>query len=193
MTVRLGGMDKGRLEAFTDGVLAIAITIMVLEFQIPDGTELADLASVAPMFVGYVISYAYLGVYWVNHHRLLSSTDSVSNGCLWVNLVFLFEATLVPFCTWWATATGFAPAPTFLYSLVLLLLAATYLVLAAAVRRNEGERLDLLGSKRSLLSIAGLVVAVLVSFAMPKLAYVLIVATVVPWFLPDTPREGQAR
>ena len=132
-------MTPRRVEAFSDGVLAIIITIMVLELRAPHSAELGALLPVFPAFLGYVLSFVYLGIYWNNHHHMLHVTRRVTGGILWANLHLLFWLSLVPFFTGWMGETRFAAVPTAAYGLVLLLAAIAYWMLQRAILRNEGS------------------------------------------------------
>src|ERR1051325_2763696 len=122
-------MNKARLEAFSDGVIAIIITIMVLEMKVPHGDRLEDLVPLVPTFLSYVLSFLYVGIYWNNHHHMLHSTKKVSGGILWANLHLLFWLSLFPAATAWVGETHFAPTPTALYGVVLFLAAIAYYLL----------------------------------------------------------------
>ncbi len=132
------GMEKGRLEAFTDGVMAIVLTILVLEMKIPHGGAFTNLVGLWPVFVSYVLSFAYVGMYWNNHHHLLQAARSVDNWTLWANLNLLFWLSLLPFSTGWMGENHFATVPTMLYGLNLLLVGIAYLLLQTAVVRHHG-------------------------------------------------------
>jgi uncharacterized membrane protein len=131
-------MGKERLAAFSDGVIAIIITIMVLELKVPHGTELASLWPLWPVFLSYVLSFVYLGIYWSNHHHMLHATERVSGGVLWANLHLLFWLSLVPFVTAWMGENHFAAAPTALYGVVMLLAAITYWILLQTILAVQG-------------------------------------------------------
>src|SRR5262252_10497956 len=131
-------MQKNRLEAFSDGVIAIIITIMVLEMKVPHGTGLADLKPILPVFLSYVLSFIYIGIYWSNHHHLLHATHRVSGGVLWANLHLLFWLSLVPFVTGWMGENHFAALPAALYGLVLLMSAVSYYLLSRLLIKHEG-------------------------------------------------------
>ena len=122
-------MDTGRLEAFSDGVLAILITIMVLELKVPHGTDVASLRPLVPVVISYVLSFIYLGIYWTNHHHMLHVTARVTGGMLWANLHLLFWLSLVPFVTAWMGENQFAPVPTAAYGVPLLMAAIAYYIL----------------------------------------------------------------
>ena len=132
-------MQKNRLEAFSDGVIAIIITIMVLEMKVPHGTDLAALKPILPVFLSYVLSVIYIGIYWSNHHHLLHATHRVSGGILWANLHLLFWLSLVPFVTGWMGENHFAALPAALYGLVLLLAAVAYVILQTAIVARQGR------------------------------------------------------
>ena len=131
-------MGKGRLEAFSDGVLAIIITIMVLELKVPHGDDIAAVKPIIPVFLSYVLSFVYIGIYWNNHHHLLHATQNVSGAILWANLHLLFWLSLIPFATGWMGENHFAPAPTALYGVSLLMAAIAYWVLQRAIILNQG-------------------------------------------------------
>src|SRR2546426_4781163 len=132
-------MQKNRLEAFSDGVIAIIITIMVLEFKVPHGVELAALKPLLPVFLTYVLSFLYLGIYWNNHHHMFHATKHVSGGILWANLHLLFWLSLFPFATGWVGENHVAPTPTAVYGFVLLMAAIAYYVLERAIIKQQGR------------------------------------------------------
>ncbi len=132
-------MGKGRLEAFSDGVLAIIITIMVLEMKVPHGDELSELAPLLPVFLSYVLSFVYLGIYWNNHHHMLHCVQRVNGSTLWANLHLLFWLSLFPFVTGWTGENHFAAMPTALYGVVLFMAAMAYWILENVIIRNEGK------------------------------------------------------
>ena len=138
-------MSKGRLEAFSDGVIAILITIMVLELHPPEQTDLEALRPLVPVFISYVLSFVYLGIYWNNHHHLLQSATVVDGRVLWANLVLLFWLSLVPFATAWMGQDGFASVPTALYGCVLIAAAFAYTLLVRTLRARAGA----VGDRRS--------------------------------------------
>ena len=133
-------MGKGRLEAFSDGVIAIIITIMVLELKVPHGAELADLWELGPIFLSYVLSFVYVGIYWNNHHHMLHTASRVSGSILWANLFLLFCLSLVPFTTAWMGENHFAQWPVFVYALNLLMAGIAYTILALRIRALHGEQ-----------------------------------------------------
>ena len=131
-------MSKGRLEAFSDAVIAIAITVMVLELKVPHGTDWAALRPLVPAFLTYVLSFVFLGIYWNNHHHMLHVADRINGRILWANLHLLFWLSLIPFVTGWMGENQFAPLPTAVYGGVLLLAALAYLILQASILAQQG-------------------------------------------------------
>ena len=132
-------MNKGRLEAFSDGVIAILITIMVLELKIPHGADLAAIQSLFPVFVTYVLSFIYLGIYWNNHHHLLQATAHINGAILWANLHLLFWLSLIPFVTGWMGENHFAPLPTAVYGVNLLAAGIAYYILQSLIVAAQGK------------------------------------------------------
>ncbi len=182
-------MSKGRLEAFSDGVIAILITIMVLELRVPEQTDLAALRPLVPVFISYVLSFVYLGIYWSNHHHLLQATLMVDGRALWANMSLLFWLSLVPFATAWMGEGGFAPVPTALYGCVLLAAALGYSVLVRALRRVPGQSDTIRqasGTDRK--GVASLVIyatAIAVATVAPLVAFAMYGCVAVIWFVPD--------
>ena len=190
-------MSKGRLEAFSDGVLAIIITIMVLELGAPHEPTWEALLPLAPVFSSYVLSFIFLGIYWNNHHHLLQAAKSVSGRVLWANLHLLFWLSLVPFVTAWIGETGFAAWPMALYGVVLLLSAVAYTLLVLALIAVHG-RASAVGaaSGRDLkgrLSLAGYALAIPLAFVSPWIAGALYVAVAVMWLVPDRNIENRLK
>ena len=191
-------MGKGRLEAFSDGVLAIVITIMVLELHAPEEHDLRGLLPLWPTLVGYVLSFVYVGIYWNNHHHLLQISTKVSGGVLWANLHLLFWLSLVPFVTSWLGASRFAETvPAAAYGLVLLLAGGAYFILARLLIRLHGpgspiERAIGFGWKEAA-SMAGYVVGIAVAFASPRGACVVYGVVALVWLLPDRRIERELR
>jgi uncharacterized membrane protein len=132
-------VNKTRLEAFSDGVIAIIITIMVLELKVPHGTELATLMPLLPVFLSYVLSFIYLGIYWNNHHHMLHTSNRVTGPILWANLHLLFWLSLIPFTTGWMGENHFAEWPTALYGVVLLMAAIAYYILQTTIIASQGR------------------------------------------------------
>jgi len=182
-------MGKGRLEAFSDGVLAIIITIMVLELKVPHGHSLDDLLPLLPVFFSYVLSFVYVGIYWNNHHHMLHASTTVTGAMLWANLHLLFWLSLFPFATGWMGENHFAVVPTALYGAVLLMAAIAYYTLELAIIRAQGPDSilkkavgrDLKGKLSPVLYVLA-IVATLVSTWIAETIYV-IVALV--WLIPD--------
>ncbi len=182
-------MNKDRLEAFSDGVLAIIITIMVLELRIPRGAAVADLVPLLPIFLSYVLSFVYLGIYWNNHHHMLYVTRRVTGGVLWANLHLLFWLSLVPFVTGWMGENRFAPAPTAVYGVVLLMSAVAYMILQRTILSAEGGRSLLakaLGSDlKGKLSPVAYVIAIPAAFVSQWISGALYVVVALVWLVPD--------
>jgi uncharacterized membrane protein len=182
-------MGKGRLEAFSDGVLAIIITIMVLELKVPHSADVAALQPLIPVFLSYLLSFVYLGIYWNNHHHMLHATQQVGGGILWANLHLLFWLSLVPFTTGWMGENHFAPVPTALYGVVLLMAAIAYWILQRTIMAKQG--------RDSLLAVAvgtdlkGKISPILYAIAIPSafvhqwIAGGLYVFVALMWLVPD--------
>jgi len=182
-------MKTNRLEAFSDGVLAIIITIMVLEMKVPHTVDLAGLKPVLPVFLSYVLSFIYLGIYWNNHHHLFQATEQASGGILWANLHLLFWLSLFPFTTGWMGENGFASTPTAVYGFVLLMAAIAYLILERAIIAKEGREslvAQAVGQDRKgRLSGALNFVAIPLAFVSPWIACGLYVLVALLWLIPD--------
>ena len=182
-------MNKTRLEAFSDGVIAILITILVLELKVPHGTDLAALQPLTPVFLTYVFSFVMLGIYWTNHHHLIHAADRMTGTILWTNLHLLFWLSLIPFATGWMGRNRFAPLPTAVYGAVLLLCAISYTVLQRAIIAAQGEHSRLkeaIGSDaKGYASLAMYAAAIPLAFANRWLAYAIYVAVALLWFIPD--------
>lgn len=182
-------IGTGRLEAFSDGVLAIIITIMVLEMKVPEGTDLNALRPLLPVFLSYVLSFVYLGIYWNNHHHLLHITERVSGGVLWANLHLLFWLSLVPFTTGWMGENSFAQMPTALYGGVLLMAAIAYWILQRAILAGQGPDSLLavaVGSDvKGKISPVLYVLAIAGALITPWIAGALYVAVALLWLVPD--------
>ena len=182
-------MGKNRLEAFSDGVIAIIITIMVLDLKVPQGVLLDDLRPLAPVFLSYVLSFVYVGIYWNNHHHLLHLCAQVSGAVLWANLHLLFWLSLLPFATGWMGENRGAAMPTALYGVVLLMAALAFRMLQLAIVGAAGPSSPLsraLGDDRKgRVSLLLYVVAIACAFAWPWLAQTLHVAVALIWLVPD--------
>jgi uncharacterized membrane protein len=188
-------MSATRLEAFSDGVIAILITIMVLELKVPQGSEWGALRPLLPVFLTYVLSFVNLGIYWNNHHHLLHAVDRVSGAILWANLHLLFWLSLVPFVTGWMGENHFEPLPTAVYGGVLLASAIAYTILQTTIVRRQGPHSKLaeaLGSDvKGKLSVAAYVVAIPSAFINQWISDALYVAVALMWLIPD--RRIEAR
>jgi len=187
-------MNTARLEAFTDGVVAIIITIMVLEIRVPKGGDLASLQADVPGLLAYVLSYVNVGIFWNNHHHMLHVTEKVNGRVLWANLALLFWLSLVPFVIRWIDEAGFVPAPVAAYGVVLALAAVSYTVLQAQIIAANGRdsRLAIATGKdlKGKLSVTLYVAAVVLAFVRPWLAIVLYVTVALIWLVPDTRIES---
>ncbi len=182
-------MGKGRLEAFSDGVIAIIITIMVLELKVPHSADLAALWELGPIFLSYILSFANVGIYWNNHHHLLHAVKHVSAGILWANLHLLFWLSLFPFTTGWMGENHFATWPVIIYGVNLLLAGLAYTFLVRAIIAAHGQESDIakaIGSDfKGKVSIVAYVTAVAVAFYNPWISGGLYIAVALLWFVPD--------
>jgi uncharacterized membrane protein len=182
-------VDKGRVEAFSDGVLAIIITIMVLQFQAPKSIEVSALIPLIPKFLSYILSYIIIGIYWTNHHHLWQAVEEVNGSILWANLHLLFWLSLIPFVTSWIGENQLSSIPVALYGLVLWFTAVAYYILVHTLITHHNQD-SLLAkavgeSKKDIRSIIIYTAAVLLSFVSPLLATLLYVAVALMWFMPD--------
>jgi uncharacterized membrane protein len=182
-------LNKTRLEAFSDGVIAILITIMVLELRIPEGADWNAVRPILPVFVTYVFSFVVLGIYWTNHHHLIHATDRITGAILWANLHLLFWLSLIPFATGWMGRNNFASLPTAVYGGVLLLSGISYSVLERTIIAAQGPHSRLKeaigGDAKGYASIAMYAAAIPLAFTNRWLAYALYVAVALIWFIPD--------
>jgi uncharacterized membrane protein len=188
-------MKTTRLEAFSDGVFAVIITIMVLEMKVPHGTDLAALRPVLPVFLSYVLSFVYLVIYWSNHHHMFHAVRQIRGPSLWANLHLLFWLSLIPFVTGWMGENDFATWPVALYGLVLICAACAYVVLERSLIKHEGKHSTLaiavgkdVKAKMSILLYA---VAIPLAFVRPWLSCALYVVVAIIWLIPD-PRIERA-
>jgi uncharacterized membrane protein len=182
-------MKTGRLEAFSDGVIAIIITIMVLEMKVPHGGSLEDLAPLLPVFLSYILSFAYVGIYWNNHHHMLHACSAATGTIMWANLYFLFWLSLFPFATGWVGENHFATAPTALYGVVLLMAALAYYLLQQTIIHAQGQDSILkqaIGRDwKGKVSPVLYLIAILAALRSPWIADALFVAGALIWLIPD--------
>jgi uncharacterized membrane protein len=188
-------MTKARLEAFSDGVIAIIITIMVLELKVPHGADLGAVRPLLPVFLTYVLSFVFVGIYWVNHHHLLHAATGIDGRILWANLHLLFWLSLVPFVTGWMGENHFAALPTAGYGAVMLLAGVAYWLLSRAIvaREGKGSRLaQAIGrDRKGMASLAIYALAIPLAFVREWMADLLFVAVALMWLVPD--RRIEAR
>ena len=190
-------MGKNRLEAFSDGVIAIIITIMVLEMKVPHGDSMETLAPLLPVFMSYVLSFIYIGIYWNNHHHMVHTVTRVTGGILWANLHLLFWLSLFPFVTGWMGENHFAAAPSALYGGVLLAAAIAYFILQQAIIAEQGPQSPLkamLGRDwKGKLSPLAYLIGIASTFFVPWVAQVLYVVIALVWLVPDRRIERPVR
>jgi uncharacterized membrane protein len=182
-------MEKGRLEAFSDGVIAIIITIMVLEIKVPHGADLEALRPLLPIFLSYVLSFIYLGIYWNNHHHLLQAVRHVNGRILWANLHLLFWLSLIPFVTGWMGENHFAALPVALYGIVLLFSAIAYFILSQNLVSHHGKDSTLakaLGKDfKGKISMVFYAVAIPLAFVNSWIACIIYIMVAIMWLIPD--------
>ena len=182
-------MPRGRLEAFSDGVIAILITVMVLELAVPHGAQLADLTALWPIFLSYVLSFANLAIWWNNHHHLFQAVHHVDGRILWANIHLLFWLSLLPWTTAWMGENAFAPLPVAAYGLILLMAAIAYALLVRALIRHEGGNSVLAEAvgrdRKGVGSLVMYALAVPVSLVAPWLGIAIYVVVAAVWFVPD--------
>jgi uncharacterized membrane protein len=183
-------MHKTRLEAFSDGVLAIIITIMVLELKVPHGEGLDAIRPLLPAFLSYVLSFVYVGIYWNNHHHLIHTARQVSARVLWANLHLLFWLSLLPFVTGWMGENHFAPMPAALYGVVMLMAAIAYWLLAHAIIATDGADSLLARAigrdRKGSLSVVAYLLAIPLAFVHHGLSLAIYVGVALVWLIPDT-------
>lgn len=182
-------MHKGRLEAFSDGVIAIIITIMVLEFKVPHDSQLSALVPLIPVFLSYVLSFLYVGIYWNNHHHLLQATSKIHGGILWANSHLLFWLSLIPFTTAWMGENHFADGPAAVYGFVLLMCAIAYTILQNSLIKHHGKESTLakaIGTDRKgKISAVCYIVGIALSHIEPWVSFGLYVFVALIWLVPD--------
>ncbi len=182
-------MDKGRLEAFSDGVFAIIITIMVLELRVPHGADIKVLLPLAPVFLSYILSFVYIGIYWNNHHHTMQVVTSVNGAILWANMHLLFWLSLIPFVTAWMGENHFSQWPVTCYGIVLIMNALSYTILIIALIRHHGKN-SLLAKAvgkdwKGNISLVIYATAIAVSWINSKISFCLYVIVAIIWFIPD--------
>ena len=187
-------MNTARLEAFTDGVVAIIITIMVLEIRVPQGSDLASLKADVPVLLAYLLSYVNVGIFWNNHHHMLQATERVNGRILWANLVLLFWLSLIPFVIRWIDEAGFVDAPAAAYGVVLACAALSYLALQAQIIALNGRESQLAVATgddfKGKVSLGLYLAAIVLAFVRPWVAILLYVTVALIWLVPDTRIES---
>ncbi len=182
-------MGKGRLEAFSDGVLAIIITIMVLEMKVPHGNTPEDLKPLLPVFMSYVLSFIYIGIYWNNHHHLMHIVHKVSGSVLWSNIHLLFWLSLVPFATTWMGENNFSKWPVILYGLILMMAGVAYYILAHCLTNIHGKDSELARAigkdKKGIISVILYITGIACAFIYPWIGFSIYVIVAAIWFIPD--------
>ena len=191
-------MTSDRMEAFTDGVIAVAITIMVLEMKPPAGTDLRALAGSAPVFLAYVLSYVNIGIFWNNHHHVMQASERVDGRVLWANLFFLFWLTLIPFVLHWINERGIAPLPIAVYGIVLFMIGVGYIALQRGLIAVNGADSHLAeaiggGDWKARLSLLGYPAAVGLDFISAWISIAIYVVIALAWFVPDRRIETQLK
>ena len=187
-------MHKGRLEAFSDGVMAIIITIMVLELKVPHGSDRLALEPLLPVFLTYLLSFVVVGIYWNNHHHMFALTDRITGGILWANLHLLFWLSLLPFVTGWMGENHFAPLPTALYGFELCMAGVAYYILEVTIIRSQGENSKLGaavgGEAKGKISVVLYAAAIPLAFVNQLLSDAIYVLVALTWLVPDRRIEG---
>jgi uncharacterized membrane protein len=183
-------MGKSRLEAFSDGVIAIIITIMVLELKIPEGANWEALQTVAPKFTSYILSFVFIGIYWNNHHHLLHVVKHISAGIMWANLNLLFWLSLIPFATGWMGENHFQPFPVAVYAVLLNLCGVAYTILQINIERchkNDASLIEIMHRQRGkgIASIFLYTAAIPLAFVNTIISWILFILVAVIWFIPD--------
>jgi len=182
-------MHKGRLEAFSDGVIAILITIMVLDLKMPNGTTWAALRPLGPTLLSYLLSFIFIGIYWNNHHHMLQTCSSVNGAVLWANLHLLFWLSLFPFVTRWVGENPFAPLPTALYGVVLIMAAFAYTILQSRIIAFQGQDSKLAAAvgrdAKGRISLVLYAIAIPLAFRLPAVSTALYAIVALIWLVPD--------
>jgi TMEM175 potassium channel family protein len=189
-------MPKSRLEAFSDGVIAVIITIMVLEMKSPHGADLAALAPLWPVFLAYLLSYVYVGIYWNNHHHLMHAVHHVNGSILWANLHLLFWLSLIPFVTGWMSENHFAALPVAFYGVVLLMSGFSFVLLTQCLVSIHGQDSDiarwLRDDRKEKISVLIYAIAIPLAFVEWWIAFALYALVAAIWFVPDRRIERRA-
>lgn len=182
-------MGKGRIEAFSDGVLAIIITIMVLELKVPHGENLQDLKPLIPVIISYVLSFIYIGIYWNNHHHMMQIVKKVNGSILWLNMHLLFWLSLIPFATAWMGENHFSKWPVILYGFILLMAAIAYYFLAHSLISFHGKESILAAAigkdKKGIISVIMYITGIILSFINSWIGFIIYVLVAFMWFIPD--------
>lgn len=190
-------MKTGRLEAFSDGVLAIVITIMVLELKVPEGSDFATLQPLIPKFLSYVLSFVYLGIYWNNHHHLFQAIERVNGKVLWANLTLLFALSLIPFTTAWMGENHFDKNPVALYGINLLFCAIIFLILEKSAIKHEGKNSKIgkaiQNNTKEIISITVYIIGVFSSYFSPIISIICYALVAIIWLIPDSRIEKQLK
>ena len=190
-------MTTERINAFSDGVIAIIITIMVLELKVPHGADLTALSPLLPVFLTYVMSFIVVSIYWNNHHHMFYVTDRITGGILWANLHLLFWLSLMPFVTGWMGENHFAPLPTAMYGVVLLMAGVAYYILSQTIIRDQGADSKLKSAvgndKKGLISVLLYMVAIPLAFVHQLLSDAIYAVVVLMWLVPDSRIEKRYR
>ena len=188
-------MNKNRLEAFSDGVLAIIITIMILEIKVPEDNSFESLKPLIPVILSYVLSFVYVGIYWNNHHHMLQAVKKVNGSILWSSLFLLFWLSLIPFGTSWIGSQHFAAVPMSVYGFILLMCAVSYTILANKIIKLEGKESLLYkavgNDKKGKLSLICYILAIPLAFISPWISGLLYIAVALMWIIPDSRIEKQ--
>ena len=191
-------MNKNRLEAFSDGVLAIIITIMVLEIKVPHGATWTELKPMIPVLISYLLSFLYIGIYWGNHHHLLHSLKNVSSGVIWSNMNLLFWLSLIPFATGWMGENDFAPNTVFLYAIMLLLSGISFTILQKAVEKNAHNVAALKQAfknmkKKEIASTIAYTASIPLAYLSPIISGIIFFLVAIMWIVPDKNIEKALR
>jgi uncharacterized membrane protein len=183
-------MTKSRLEAFSDGVIAIIITIMVLELKVPHSTDWETVKHILPVFFSYLLSFVFIGIYWVNHHHLIHTIKGISSSILWANLHLLFWLSLIPFGTAWMGETNFDRTSVIIYAVLVSLCGFAYYILLAAITKKEKGNTATLHilkrqSRKGIISIIAYGMSIPAAFIHPSISYTLFIVVSLMWFIPD--------